>query len=110
VAYLKDNRLLPQGFDRTRAGDDAAVRGGAASDPDFVGGSDRVLYELDLAGGSGPFTVEVELWFQPIAYRWARNLAAYDAPETRRFSAWYEEMAAGSAIVVARTVGVATGG
>ena len=32
-----------------------------------------------------PATVEVELRYQPIGYRWAQNLAAYDAPEPRKF-------------------------
>ena len=30
----------------------------------------------------GPFQVDVELRFQPIAFRWAQNLKPYDAPET----------------------------
>lgn len=102
VRYLKDNRLLPEGFDPALAGEDAAVHGGALQDPDFQGGGDEVRYQVDLAGRPGPYTVEAELWYQPISFRWARNLADYDAPETRRFVTWYDEMAAGSAVVVAR--------
>ena len=34
---------------------------------------------------AGPFTVEVELRYQPIGYRWAHNLERYDAPEPKRF-------------------------
>lgn len=52
---------------------------------------------------AGPFTVTVELWFQPIAYRWAQNLADYDSFETDRFVRYYESMAAASGLVLART-------
>ena len=46
-----------------------------ASDPDFAAGEDRVRYSVDTAGARGPFTVRrAQLWYQSIAYRWARNL------------------------------------
>jgi hypothetical protein len=40
--YLKDNRLLPRGFDKTTVAPEIAVIGDAAADDDFVGGEDRV--------------------------------------------------------------------
>ena len=55
----------------------------------------------NTAGRTGPFQVDVELRYQPIAYRWAQNLRAYDATETRRFVNWYDEMASGSSQVLA---------
>ena len=110
VRFGKDNRLLPDAFDRALAGADAAVLGDAARDADFTGGSDRVRYQVDVAGRSGPFTVEAELWYQPIAWRWARNLAGYDAVETRRFVDWYGAMAASSAVVVASDTRSGNGG
>ena len=100
--WVKDNRILPDGFDPANA--DARVRpvGGAASDADFTAGSDRVRYSVQVNPDAGPFIVEAELWFQPIGYRWAENLAAYDAPETRRFVSYYREMAGSSALLLAR--------
>ena len=100
--WVKDNRLLPDGFDPVRA--DARVRpaGAATSDEDFAAGADRVRYSAAVDPAAGPFTVEAELWFQPIGYRWAENLAAYDAPETRRFVRYYREMAGASALLLAR--------
>ena len=75
VRYAKDNRLLPRGFDKAAAGDDYAVRGEAQDDPDFQGGGDRIVYRPTLpAGAAGPFRIEVELLYQPIAFRWAHNL------------------------------------
>lgn len=104
LEYVKDNRILPDGFDKASADPDVAVRGGASADQDFEGGSDRVTYRVDVGGRSGPFTIQVELWYQPIGYRWARNLEDYDTFETNRFVRYYGEMSAGSGTVLARTV------
>ena len=104
TAYIKDNRLLPRGFDKTTAGPDIAVRGAAQQDPDFTAESDRVRYLVNTAGRTGPFQATVELRYQPISFRWAQNLRAYDAAETRRFVKWYDEMASGSSQVLASAV------
>src|SRR6185295_18240603 len=96
VRYVKDNRLLPRGFDKSSADKDIAVHGDAAGDADFSGGGDRIRYSVAVGDAQGPFRVEAELWYQPIAYRWAANLKSYDAPETRRFTGYYESMSPGS--------------
>ena len=101
--YVKDNRLLPRGFDKRVAPGDVAVRGGAFDDPDFTGGEDRIRYVMNVAGAEGPLAVEVQLWYQTIAYRWAENLRGYAAPEPRRFVGYYDQMAAASATVLARS-------
>ena len=98
--YLKDNRLLPRGFDKTTADRQIGVYGTAVHDPDFVTGGDRVRYRIPVAG-AGPFRVEVELRYQPIGHRWAYNLRKYDAPEPRRFMAYYTATSRASSIVVA---------
>jgi hypothetical protein len=101
TGYIKDNRLLPRGFDKATAVPDIAVRGAAQQDADFTAESDRVRYAVNTAGRTGPFQVSAELRYQPISYRWAQNLRAYDAMETRRFVNWYDEMASGSSQVLA---------
>jgi hypothetical protein len=102
VRYVKDNRLLPNGFDKTTAEDDIAVQGRAGEDADFREGGDRVRYVVDLENGVGPFTVGAELWYQTIGYRWAQNLKAYETLETERFVGYYEATAKGSAVLIAR--------
>jgi hypothetical protein len=102
VDYLKDNRLLPRGFDKATAARDIAVRGSASEDADFTGDGDRIRYTVDAAAADGPFRIDVELWYQPIGFRWAQNLAPYDTAETRRFVAYYESMSAASAHMLAR--------
>ena len=98
--YLKDNRLLPRGFDKTTAAAEIGVYGEARADADFVGGGDRVHYRIP-ASASGPLTFEVELRYQSIAYRWAQNLERYDAPEPKRFLSYYSATADGSSVLVA---------
>ncbi len=102
VRYLKDNRLLPRGFDKRTADRDVAVVGAAAEDPDFTGAGDRVRYSVALGDAAGPYQIEAELWFQPISYRWASNLRSYDAAETRRFTQYYDSMASSSAAMLVR--------
>ncbi len=103
IRYVKDNRLLPQGFDKTTAGEEIAVHGRAREDRSFGAGGDRIRYSAALGRATGPFRVEAELWYQPIAYRWALNLRRQEAPETARFVSMYQSMARVSAVILART-------
>jgi hypothetical protein len=103
VGYLKDNRLLPAGFHKQTADQDIAVVGDAADDPNFTDAGDSVRYSVAPGDAQGAFHVEAELWYQPIGFRWAHNLAPYNAVETQRLLRYYEPMAASSAIVLART-------
>jgi hypothetical protein len=107
VRYVKDNRLLPAGFDKGRAPADVAVHGAASSDADFLGGSDRVRYEVNVGDRPGPFAVDAELVYQPIGFRWAQNLRTYDAAEPGRFVRYYDDAASTSAVVVAKASGAA---
>jgi hypothetical protein len=97
--YLKDNRLLPRGFNKQTAAAEIAVFGGAAADPDFNGEEDRLRYRVAAAGAA---SVQVELRYQPIGYRWAQNLAPYKASEPQRFVRYYNAVASVSSVVVAQ--------
>lgn len=101
VRYAKDNRLLPNGFDKTNAPEDVAVNGVASDDDNFIAGGDRVQYRLSLAGSVDTVNVTARLIYQPIAFRWAQNLREYDAFETNRFVGYYEENAKASTTVLA---------
>jgi hypothetical protein len=102
VGYLKDNRLLPHGFDKATAAKDIAVTGEAADDPNFNDKGSTVRYVVSTAGATGPFQVEAELWFQPIGFRWAHNLVPYQASEPQRMVRYYESAAKKSAMMVAK--------
>ncbi len=101
LRYVKDNRVLPHGFDKGTADKDIAVHGDASADANFVGGGDEIQYIVPVAGTQGPYRVDAELWYQPVAYRWAMNLKSYDAMEPRRFVGYYEATAGGSGVVLA---------
>jgi hypothetical protein len=101
ATYLKDNRLLPEGFDKATAEEAIAVHGSAEQDDGFGGGRDRVGYVVDVSEADGPFIVLAELWYQPVGYRWAHNLDDHEAEEIQRFIGFYEEMASSSAAVLA---------
>ncbi len=103
VGYFKDNRILPTGFDKKTADKDIAVTGDALDDPDFTAGSDTVRYSVSLGVTHGPYRIEVELWYEPIGFRWAHNLQPYNASEPQRFVSYYESMSASAATVLART-------
>ena len=102
VGYLKDNRLLPHGFDKTTADQDIAVTGDAANDPGFTDSGSSVRYVVSTGQATGPFKVEAELWFQPIGFRWAHNLASYKAEEPQRMVRYYEAGAQKSALMLAK--------
>jgi len=103
VRFIKDNRLLPTGFDPQTADDAIAVHGMASTDANFSGGSDLVTYTVNVEGHAGPFEVHATLWYQPISYRWAQNLRTYDAPETNRFVGYYDAMAGRSGLGLTST-------
>jgi nitrate/TMAO reductase-like tetraheme cytochrome c subunit len=102
VGYLKDNRVLPHGFDKATADNDISVKGGAADDPEFNDKGSTVRYVVSTGGATGPLKVEAELWYQPIGFRWAHNLAPYKASEPQRMVRYYEAAAGKSAVVLAR--------
>lgn len=102
VGYLKDNRLLPGGFDKATAGQDIAVIGGAHDDPGFNDQGSVIRYAIDTGTAAGPFHVEAELWYQPVGFRWAHNLEPYKAAEPQRFVGYYEAEARDSAVLLAK--------
>jgi hypothetical protein len=103
IQYIKDNRILPKGFDKEKAHEDIAVKGTAIDDENFTGGSDRVRYRVPLDKADGPISITAELYYQPIAFRWAKNLADYDAPETNRFTGYYDAMSSNSSVLLTTT-------
>jgi hypothetical protein len=102
VGYLKDNRLLPHGFDKATASADVAVHGEAAADPRFTDKGHMLEYSVAVEAGQAPFEVEVELLFQPIGFRWASNLKPYPASETQRFTSQFESISHASAVTIAK--------
>src|SRR6266478_8099653 len=93
---------LPTGFKKETAEQDIAVVGDAADDPNFSDAGSLVRYAVSTGTAQGPFHVEVELWYQPIGFRWAHNLAPYQAEEPQRFVGYYESMSGATAVLLTR--------
>lgn len=91
ASYVKDNRLLPRGWDPNHT---EATRtdpsGNALTDDDFVGGRDDVRYRVTAPAAAGPYTVEVDLFYQPISPRHAAELFTVDTQEIANFRRFYE--------------------
>jgi hypothetical protein len=103
VRYLKDNRILPRGFEKRNRDSDIAVIGDALEDEKFTGGSATIRYNVNLGSARGPFKIDAELLYQPIGFRWANNLKSYSkAEEPRRFTRFYDSMTEFSAEVLSR--------
>lgn len=56
-----------------------------------------------MGDASGPLTIEAQLWYQPVGFRWARNLDVYDTFETKRFVRYSDAMASTTALMLAQT-------
>jgi hypothetical protein len=102
IGHLKDNRLLPAGFDKSSAVKDIEVVGDAAQDPNFTDKGSVVRYSAAVDPSSGPFRIEAELWYEPIAYRWAHNLSPYQSDEPQRIVNYYESLASSAAVILAK--------
>ena len=80
AGYIKDNRVLPKGFDLNKPlpqGIDVASLSsvGVEGDEDFLPGSDTVHYEIDISEAQAPFRVTVEAYYQSIK---PKHLAGMD--------------------------------
>lgn len=87
--YLKDNRLLPTGFDKVSAPDDIKVAGLASNDSTFDAGGDQISYRVTVPEG-GSYTVFAELIYQPLAYGHLQDLFSSDhLPEVDQFKTMF---------------------
>lgn len=94
AAYGKDNRILPRGFDRSRAlpGGMSAKQidaVGTAADTAFRPGSHQVRYLYDFRRGPPPARVQVEAWYQSISPSHAAALGGVDHADIRHFLSIY---------------------
>jgi hypothetical protein len=85
AGYLKDNRLLPDGFDKSAPYDDFQVRGLAFEDIDFDEAFDQIQYVIAVGDSVGPYQVTIELLYQSVGYRWIENLKEASGTEIDRF-------------------------
>jgi hypothetical protein len=90
AGYLKDNRLLPRGFDKTSANSDIAVYGGAATDHNFTGGADTVTYQIDVGEALLPLQLTARLLYQQVGRRFMEDLRQDATPQVKKFAGYYD--------------------
>jgi len=86
ASYVKDNRMLPQGFDKSNVNQDIAVYGNALRDDNFKSGEDKVNYLIPITGSEGHFEVRLAILYQPASYRFLNDLSVDDTAEIQRLS------------------------
>ncbi len=99
-SYLKDNRLLPKGFDKQIAGKNIQVRGVAAIDNNFIGGQDSIHFSIGGLSGNG-YQIEAELVYQTLGYAFAQDLFQDNSLETGRFKQMFNASALKSTRITA---------
>ena len=91
--YGKDNRILPRGWKKDGPHAKRTMPVGIGQDPDFIGGSDTVHYEIALENQDPSGIVMIgRLFYQTIPPVWAHDLANVPSPEAKLFTEIYREM------------------
>ncbi|QCW84956.1 hypothetical protein EQU24_20980 [Methylotuvimicrobium buryatense] len=103
--YLKDNRLLPKGFNKATAPNDIKVVGDALTDANFVGGSDQIRYQIGGLSGNS-YSVEAELVHQPLAYSFAQDLFVEPDAEVQDFKTMFNASTQKTSRIVLHTFSV----
>ncbi len=87
--YAKDNRLLPVGWNPSPKDAVRLQPVGTDEDPDFAGGRDQITLDWSPSG-TGPWTVEATLRFQPLQPRYLDHLTAGDNELSKQLNTWLE--------------------
>jgi hypothetical protein len=100
--YLKDNRILPAGFDKKTASARHCGSWRSCCRSRLYRRLQHHALRHRHGGTVGPLPTDLSSFvYQPVGYRWAHNLASYQAAEPQRFVQYYEQAAAHSALVLA---------
>ncbi len=103
---LKDNRMVPEGFQTSHANyDTVKVVGRAADDPDYLSGKgiERVVYAFPAAGIGKKATIKAILHYETAPESWLRELFD-DAGEDENISSFktmYDGMTRKSTVIAA---------
>jgi hypothetical protein len=100
AGYLKDNRLLPDGYSRTGPmAEYTKVTGKAHDDKDYnkeagvdSSGTDRLTYDLAVDKDVLPLNVQARLLYQSVPPRFIGDLLEDQTPATRRLGRMYSTM------------------
>lgn len=88
--YLKDNRLLPEGYSQGHPDVASTLSVGVEQDPDFMNRQDTVEYQITLPPGANPTRAQATLLFQSLGARYMDELFQIDTPEVAYFQELYQ--------------------
>jgi hypothetical protein len=86
ATFLKDNRLLPSGWDPQLV-IDAIAPAGVDGDLDFKAAGDTVTYVVTAPAAAGPYRVEARVYYQTASPRFLAELFVLEGPRIRAFEA-----------------------
>ena len=90
VTGLKDNRLLPKGWNPNHPdAEHTGVYGAALDDGDFVDGADTVTYEVRAPAESGPYQIRAAFLYQTLSPRFAAELFKFETAEVETLERYY---------------------
>jgi len=99
ASYVKDNRIVPTGFDKNLVPGDVRVAGAALTDGNFNSGNDILTYRIDV-GVASPVSFSAELKYQSLAYGFVKDLFQdRNNPEVAKFEALYKNVRIRSEII-----------
>jgi hypothetical protein len=89
--HLKDNRLLPKGWNPNHPdAEHTGVYGAASLDESFVDGADMITYEFLAPAVDGPHRIQAVFLYQTLSPRFAAELFSYSTSEIEAFKRYYE--------------------
>lgn len=87
--FIKDNRLLPEGYSASHPSHERTRPIGVGDDLDFLNREDMVEYRIALNGQTAE-RVEASLYFQDLGVRFMNELFLVETPEVLFFKGLYE--------------------
>jgi len=111
AGYLKDNRLVPHGYEKAGPMTEyTGITGKAAVDDNFNReegkegtGTDRVTYEVEIEDNDLPLEITVRLLYQTVPPQFINDLLADNTAATRRLAAMYEQMNSQPVVIATRS-------
>jgi len=88
--YVKDNRILPAGFDKQTAPSDIRVHGNAMEDANFTAGADQIRYQISGLSEVS-YQIEASLIYQPLARGFANDLFQDNSDEVQNFEMMFSK-------------------
>jgi hypothetical protein len=90
AVHLKDNRLLPKGWNPNHPdAEHTGIHGAALQDENFVDGADTVIYDFRAPADDGPYRIQAAFLYQTLSSRFAAELFLFETAEVETLERYY---------------------